>query len=125
MAGEIAGVRRAAVIGAGTIGASWAALFLARGLEVAVSDPAPDAEAVLRRRLDDWWPTLVRLGVATETPPWDRLIFARGPVEAVRDAGFVQENSPEREDLKRDLLTELDGALPPEVVIASSTSGLL
>jgi carnitine 3-dehydrogenase len=53
MTGEAAGVRRVAVIGAGTIGASWATLFLARGLDVAVSDPAPNAESDLRRRIAD------------------------------------------------------------------------
>lgn len=124
MTSEVAGVRRVAVIGAGTIGASWAALFLARGLEVAVSDPARDAETALRRRVADWWPILVRLGVAEGVPP-DRLRFARSAVDAVRDVQFVQENSPEREDLKRSLLEELDAVLPPEIVIASSTSGLL
>ncbi len=124
MTSEVGGVRRVAVIGTGTIGASWAALFLARGLEVAVSDPAPDAESALRRRVADWWPILVRLGVAPGVPP-DRLRFARSAVDAVRDVQFVQENSPEREDLKRGLLEELDAVLPPEIVIASSTSGLL
>ena len=55
-------IRRVAVIGAGTIGASWAAFFLARGLRVAASDPAPGAEAFLRRFVAEAWPVLARLG---------------------------------------------------------------
>jgi 3-hydroxyacyl-CoA dehydrogenase len=121
---DSAGIRRVAVIGTGTIGASWAALFLARGLEVAASDPAPDAEARLRRRVDEIWPALRRLGAAkAKRAPAIR--FARTPVEAVQGAEFVQENGPEREDLKRALFAELDAALPAEAILASSTSGLL
>jgi 3-hydroxyacyl-CoA dehydrogenase len=42
-------IRRIAIIGTGVIGASWAALFLAKGLDVVATDVAPDAEAALRR----------------------------------------------------------------------------
>ena len=41
-------VRRVAVVSTGVIGASWAAHFLARGLDVVATDPAPDAEERLR-----------------------------------------------------------------------------
>jgi carnitine 3-dehydrogenase len=121
---EAAGIERVAVIGTGTIGASWAALFLARGLEVAASDPAPDAEALLRQRITDIWPVLEQLGpVASDGQ--DRLRFMRDPADAVRRAQFIQENGPEREDLKRALFKTLDGAAPQDAVIASSSSGLL
>jgi carnitine 3-dehydrogenase len=121
---DSAGIHRVAVIGTGTIGASWAALFLAHGLEVAASDPAPDAEARLRRRVDEIWPVLRRLGAVKAAHAPD-IRFERAAVEAVRGAQFVQENGPEREDLKRALFTELDAALPAEAILASSTSGLL
>ncbi len=62
--------------------------------------------------------------MAAGEPP-DRLRFAPTAADAVRGAQFVQENSPEREELKRSVLADLDAALPREVVIASSTSGLL
>ena len=55
-------IRRVAIVGAGTIGASWAALFLAHGLEVVVSDPAPDAEPLTRERVRAAWPVLAELG---------------------------------------------------------------
>lgn len=120
----IAGVRRVAVIGAGTIGASWAANFLARGLAVTASDPAPEGEAFLRRYVAEAWPALSRLGLAAEASP-DRLTFIRDPGEAVAGADFVQESGPEREDAKIALFRRLDSVLGPEVVIASSSSGLL
>ena len=61
-------IRRVAVIGTGTIGASWAAYFLARGLAVAASDPAPGAEAFLRRFVAAAWPTLSQIGAAAAVP---------------------------------------------------------
>jgi carnitine 3-dehydrogenase len=119
------GIGRVAVVGAGTIGASWAAFFLARGLEVAASDPAPQAEAALRRFVDAAWPALCRLGAAAEPPPQQRLSFHTEPEAALAGADFVQENAPEREDLKTAMFRRLDAALPPDVIIASSSSGLL
>jgi carnitine 3-dehydrogenase len=118
-------IRRVAVVGAGTIGASWAASFLARGLEVAASDPAPEGEAFVRRFVERAWPTLQRLGLVVEGASPDRLSFHRDPKRAVEGAGFVQESGPEREDLKVALFAELDGAMPPQAILSSSTSGLL
>ena len=57
-------IRRVAIIGTGVIGASWAALFLAKGLEVVATDVAPDAETALRRFVENAWPALERLGLA-------------------------------------------------------------
>jgi carnitine 3-dehydrogenase len=117
-------IRHVAVIGAGTIGASWAAFFLSRGLTVAASDPARAAEDFLRRFVAAAWPALVSLGGA-ETIPEHRLSFHAQPEDAVAKAEFVQENAPEREGLKRQLLQRIDAVLPPSVIIASSSSGLL
>jgi carnitine 3-dehydrogenase len=122
--GDVASVRRVAVIGAGTIGASWAAYFLSRGLPVTAWDPRPDGEAFLRRFIAEAWPALSRLGLAADADP-DRITVVRDPAAATVGAEFVQENGPEREDLKVDLFRTLDGAVPPEIVIASSSSGLL
>lgn len=117
-------VRRVACIGAGTIGASWAACFLSRGLEVVVSDPAPGAPDLLRRQIDHAWPALQRLGATPGADPtaWR---FEPDPVRAVAGADFVQESAPERYEIKQALLPGLAAVLPPEVVIASSSSGLL
>jgi carnitine 3-dehydrogenase len=117
-------IRRVAVIGAGTIGAGWAAYFLAHGLDVAISDPAPDARDRVARRIDEAWPVLERLGLAPGSSP-DRWRFHADPSVAADGCDFCQENAPERYEVKIELLRRLDRALPREVVIASSSSGLL
>ena len=117
-------ISRVAVIGAGTIGASWAALFLARGLDVVVSDPAPGAAEATAALILQAWPALTRLGAGADIDPrsWR---FEPDPVKAVEGVHFVQENAPERYEVKRALLPKIDAVLAPEVVIASSSSGLL
>ncbi|MDI4655258.1 3-hydroxyacyl-CoA dehydrogenase NAD-binding domain-containing protein [Xanthobacter autotrophicus] len=117
-------IRRVAVIGAGTIGASWAALFLSRGLDVVVSDPAPGAAEATQRLISAAWPILMELGGEAWIDPtsWR---FEPDPVTAVAGVDFVQENAPERYELKQKLFPAIDAVLPPEVVIASSSSGLL
>lgn len=117
-------VKQVAVLGAGTIGASWAALFLAHGMRVAVQDPNPAAEAYVRRYIADAWPTLHRLGMTADAAP-DRWTFHAAPAEAVDGADFVQENAPERLEIKRALYAEIDAALPPDAILASSSSGLM
>lgn len=114
-------ITHAAVLGCGTIGASWAANFLAQGLSVAASDPAPGAEAFLRRFIGNAWPTLEALGLAPGADP-ARLTFTANPVAAMEGAGFVQESGPERLDLKQALFEQVSRALPPETLIASSSS---
>lgn len=121
-----AGVKTVAVIGAGTIGASWAAFFLARGLTVQASDPGPGRDGFIGDYVRNAWPALRRLGMADEDSPaaaLARLSFDPNPVAVLRGADFVQESAPEREELKRDLIERIDAALPPDRVIASSTSG--
>jgi 3-hydroxyacyl-CoA dehydrogenase len=117
-------VRRVAVIGAGTIGASWAAYFLSRGLEVRAHDPAPDAEIRVKQFIDKAWPTLERLGLG---PGADRtkIGFHATPEEAVEGAEFVQENALETKEVKIPLLAKIDKASPADTVVASSTSGLM
>jgi carnitine 3-dehydrogenase len=117
-------VQRVAVVSTGVIGASWAAHFLARGLDVVATDPAPGAEERLRADVAAHWPVLERIGLA-DGASLDRLTFTTDPAEAVADADFVQENGPEREDVKHALFAVLDGAARPDVVLASSSSGLL
>ena len=117
-------VRRVAVVSTGVIGASWAAHFLGRGLDVVATDPAPRAEPRLRAEVDAHWPTLERLGLVDGASP-ERLTFTADPAKAVADADFVQENGPEREDVKHALYAVLDEAARPDVVLASSSSGML
>jgi len=117
-------VKRAAVLGAGTIGASWTAWFLSRGIAVDVWDPRAEAADHVRRYVADAWPAMARLGMVAGASP-DAWRFHASPEDAVAGAEFVQENAPERLAVKRDLYARLDGALPTETILASSTSGLI
>src|SRR6202046_691107 len=116
-------IRRVAIIGTGVIGASWAALYLAKGLEVVASDIAPNAEAALKRFVDAAWPALKRLGLAPGAS-LSKLSFTPKIEAAVSGAGLIQENGPERLDFKQKLYGQLDDLLPPDVISASSSSGL-
>jgi len=118
------GIERVAVVGTGVIGASWAAYFLARGLAVSATDPAPGARERLMAAVARHWPTLEEIGLE-KGASIANLTFHDDLESALSGAQFVQENGPEREDLKLDLLKRIDAALPEDVVIASSTSGLL
>ena len=115
------GVLKVAVVGTGVIGASWAALFLARGLDVVASDPAPGAEERLRADVAAHWSSVE----PAEGAALDRLTFVADPADAAAEADFVQENGPEREDVKHALYAVLDAAARPDVVLASSSSGLV
>jgi len=117
--------KRVSVIGAGTIGASWAACFLARGFEIAAYDPSPNGEAFARRFIDTAWPTLEKLGAVQPGADRTRIAFFANPTDAAKGADFVQESGPEREDTKIDLFAAIDAGAPPETVIATSSSGLL
>ena len=116
-------MRRIAIVGAGTIGASWAAYFLARGYDVAVTDPIRTPDAI-RQSIAALWPTLVDLGLAPGAAI-DRWQFVADPAAAVADADFVQESGPEDEAAKIELFALLDAAAPESTIIASSSSGLL
>jgi len=112
-----------AVLGTGVIGASWTALFLAAGRSVAVYDIADDAEKTVRAYVKNAWPTLTELGL-TERGNTEALTFHPTPSQAIERAAFVQESVPERVAIKHALYAEIEDALLPDAVIASSASGL-
>ena len=95
-------IRRVAVVGTGVIGASWAAQYLARGLDVVATDPAPNAEANLRKYVDEAWGQLEEIGLSPGASR-DRLSFTKDSEQAFAKADFVQENGPERPDFKMKL----------------------
>jgi 3-hydroxyacyl-CoA dehydrogenase len=116
-------IRKVAIVGTGLIGASWSALYLARGLNVVATDPAPNAEANLRRYIDAAWKDLSVIGLSPNASR-DHLEFTLDMKKAVSDADFVQENGPERPDFKVKLFAEMDATTPTDSIIASSSSGL-
>ncbi len=117
-------IRRVGIVGTGLIGSSWAALFLARGLDVVATDPASGAERRLRDHVTRAWPVLTRLGLAKDASI-ERLSFNADLKAAVRDVDFVQENGPEDVDFKVKLFAELDAVAPAQAILASSSSGLM
>jgi carnitine 3-dehydrogenase len=116
-------IRRIAIVGTGVIGASWAALFMAHGLEVIATDPAPNAEENLREYIDNAWPALERLGLSSGASK--RLLsFTAKLSDALEGVDLVQENGPERPDFKIKLFAEMDALTPETTILASSSSGI-
>jgi 3-hydroxyacyl-CoA dehydrogenase len=116
-------VRRVAIVGTGVIGASWAAEYLARGFDVVATDPGPNADANLRKYVDDAWGQLKSIGLSAGASR-DRLTFTSNMKDALSNADFVQENGPERPDFKIKLFADMDDIAPPDSLIASSSSGI-
>jgi carnitine 3-dehydrogenase len=116
-------IRNVAIVGTGVIGASWATYYLSRGFNVVATDPAPNAEANLRKYVDAAWTSLSKNGMAPSASR-DRLTFEPKMAQALAKADFVQENGPERPDFKTKLFAEIDDATPPDSILASSSSGI-
>ena len=117
-------IKQAAVIGGGVIGGGWAARFVLNGIDVKVFDPHPKAE----RRLNETFANAERAWSKLTLAPLGKrgtIEFTNSIAEAVTDAGFIQESTPEDETLKRRILKEIDEAAPTDTPIGSSTSGLL
>ena len=120
----LAPISRAACIGGGVIGGGWIARLLLAGVDVSVFDPHPEAERIVGEVIAN---AERAYGLLTNAPlpPRGRLTFCPSLDDAVSGAEWVQESVPERLDLKRRVLAEIDAACPPEALIGSSTSGLL
>ena len=114
-------IQTAAIIGTGVIGASWATAFLARGMDVVAADPASGAEQALRGTVAAQWTAMQKIGLSPGAS-LERLRFAASPEDAVAEVDFIQENGPERLDVKRDLFRRLDEAAPTSSLLATSTS---
>lgn len=112
-----------AVLGAGVIGASWTALFLASGKSVSIYDPSSDAKTTVKQYIENSWPILEQLELTENGNP-DNLSFHKNPADAVSNASFIQESAPERLDIKHALYQQIESALNKDAVIASSASGL-
>ena len=117
------GIGKAGCVGNVVSGGSWAALYLARGLNGTATDPAPDAEANLRRYIDAAWKDLTIIGLSKNASR-DHLKFTPDLKKALADADLVQENGPERKDFKIKLFADMAAATRPDAIIASSSSGL-
>lgn len=117
-------IKTFAAIGSGVIGSGWVARALANGLDVIAWGPAPGAEEQLRKRVANAWPALEKQGLKAGASP-SRLRFVATVEECVATADFIQESAPERLDLKIELHAKISAAARANVLIGSSTSGLL
>ena len=116
-------ISRVAIVGTGLIGGRWAACFLAHGLDVVATDPAPGTEDKVRQYVEGAWAALTKIGLA-QGASTSRLRFTTDLKEAIAGADLVQENGPEREALKIKLFADMDSILPPPAILVSSTSGI-
>ena len=118
-------VRRVTIVGAGSVGRSWAALYLAHGYDVIVFDPAPECSQATREFIVNAWVALRQLHSSIDpSPPWPRLTFAPSIALAMGDTDVIQENAPENVELKRQLIAEIDQVTPRNRVILSSSGGI-
>ncbi|KAM6504704.1 hypothetical protein FSOLCH5_015205 [Fusarium solani] len=118
-------IRTVGVVGCGAIGASWAALFVAQGLKVKAYDINPAADVYLKKFIREALPVLSSIGLVknADAKP-EHVVFTTSLSQALKDVDFVQENGPERIDFKRKLFQEMGDLLGPDVIIATSSSGL-
>ena len=116
-------VIRVTSIGAGPIGAGWAAHFLARGYDVCAYIHDPKERESFDAILDTAWISLSALGLGKDASR-DRLSVTSDLNMAVQDTDFIQESAPERIEIKQALYKTLGEIVPSHVVIGSSTSGL-
>lgn len=118
-------IQKVAIIGCGSIGASWAALFLAQGLQVSAFDINPAAQRFLENIVTDALPVLSSLGLLKKAGarPSD-VLFTTTLEDALEGADFVQENGPERLQFKQELFEKIALSVAADTIIATSSSGL-
>ncbi|MGL3606733.1 carnitine 3-dehydrogenase [Rhizobium sp. G187] len=117
-------IQKAACIGGGVIGGAWIARFALAGIDVKVFDPHPDAKRIIGEVLANAERAYGMLTTAP-LPKKGDVTFCDSLEDAVRDADWIQESVPERLELKRGVLTQIDAAAQPAALIGSSTSGLM
>src|SRR6202035_5942960 len=108
------------VIGAGVIGASWTALFLAHGLAVIVNDPRPDVETIVRDYIRNNLSTLKALGLLIDDLE-KKLSFQADLERSIADADLVQEHGPERIEFKQDLWERIGRVVGEHALMLSSS----
>ena len=117
-------VKTLGLLGTGVIGAGWAARALHFGINVIATDSKPGMEAWLRSAITNAEPALERL-IAAPLPPRGQLSYTCDVGQMARAADFIQENIPEQLELKQRVLADISRQARPEIIIASSTSGLM
>lgn len=117
-------IKTVGLIGVGVISSGWAVRCMAKGVDVIAASPRQASENKLMSAIENAWPAMQKLGLAGGVRR-GRVRFTTDLEEVCTQADFIQESAPEREDLKKALYAQIDALAKPEVVIASSSSGLL
>ena len=117
-------VKTLGLLGTGVIGGGWAARALHFGIDVIAADVKPEMEAWIRGAVANAEPALAKLTTAP-LPPKGKLTFTTDLDEMAAKADFIQENIPEQLPLKQRILAQVSRVAPADVIIASSTSGLM
>ena len=115
--------QQVSIIGAGVIGAAWAARWLLRGSDVSVYDPSPETERMVTEVLENARYAWQRLDTAPESE--GSLSFSKSLEDAIDGAQLIQESTPEDLDFKKSIFAQIESCVDNTVIIASSTSGLL
>ncbi len=113
------------LLGTGVIGASWAALFLARGHHVTAFDQAADSAEMTKSYIGKAWKQLEQIGAVVDGADSAAISFVASPEDAVKNADFIQESVPERLPVKIETYQRIESHLKDDAIVATSTSGLL
>ncbi len=114
---------RVAIIGAGVIGAAWAARWMLCGSDALVYDPGPETERIVSEVAENARHSWERMGLASARE--GSLTITQSIEEAADEVTLIQESVPEDVILKKQVLKQIEKAAPKSALIASSTSGLL
>lgn len=117
-----------AIVGSGLIGRAWAITFARAGFDVALTDRQPGAVEAARAYIAEVLPALAEYGLLEGSSPdatLQRIAPARDLADALAGAAYVQENTPEQVETKRQVFSELERVAGPDAILASSTSAIL
>lgn len=118
--------RTMAIVGAGLIGRAWASIFARAGWSVRLHDPVAGQAARCRLLCEEALDQLARHGLCDDPAgALARITVAGSLAEALADVSFVQENGPEKVDVKQAIYAELDALAPQDAILASSTSAIV
>lgn len=117
-------IKKVGLIGGGVIGSAWAARLLINGFDVHLYDPAEGVAARINTVLDNAIRAYRKMTLAPVAVN-GLLTLVDSVQQAVVGMDFIQESGPERIDIKKALMREICDYTDADVIIASSSSGLL
>ncbi|MDG2199447.1 MAG: 3-hydroxyacyl-CoA dehydrogenase NAD-binding domain-containing protein, partial [SAR324 cluster bacterium] len=120
--------KKVAIVGTGLIGRSWSIVFARAGLEVWLWDPVEGAVSAAIKLIKGGLPSLVEenlLNGCSVEQVFGRVHASESLEDALDGADHLQENAPERVEVKQELYHQIDQLVGPQTVVASSTSGIV